>query len=33
MTRKETLKFVVQIIASIATAVLTALGATSCMGY
>ncbi len=26
MTRKETLKFVVQIIASIATAVLTALG-------
>ena len=32
MTRKETLKFVVQIIASIATAVLTALGATSCMG-
>ena len=33
MTRKETLKFVVQMIASIATAVLTALGATSCMGY
>ncbi len=33
MTKKETLKFVVQIIASIATAVLTALGATSCMGY
>ncbi len=32
MTKKETLKFVVQIIASIATAVLTALGATSCMG-
>ena len=32
MTRKETLKFLVQIIASIATAVLTALGATSCMG-
>ena len=32
MTRKETLKFVVQIIASIATAVLTALGTTSCMG-
>ena len=32
MTRKETLKFVVQIIASIATAVLTALGAVSCVG-
>ena len=32
MTKKETLKFLVQIIASIATAVLTALGATSCMG-
>jgi len=33
MTKKETFKFVVQIIASIATAVLTALGATSCMSY
>ena len=33
MTKKETFKFVVQIIASIATAVLTALGATSCMDY
>ena len=33
MTKKETFKFVVQIIASIATAILTALGATSCMGY
>ena len=32
MTKKEILKFVVQIIASIATAVLTALGTTSCMG-
>jgi len=32
MTKKETFKFVVQIIASIASAVLTALGATSCMG-
>ena len=32
MTKKETFKFVVQIIASIATAVLTALGATSCVG-
>ena len=32
MTKKETLKFLVQIIASIATAVLTALGTTSCMG-
>ncbi len=33
MTKKETFKFVVQIIASIASAILTALGATSCMGY
>ena len=33
MTKKETIKFVVQIIASIATAILTALGATSCMRY
>jgi hypothetical protein len=33
MTKKETFKFVVQIIASIATAVLTALGATSCMDF
>jgi hypothetical protein len=33
MTKKETIKFVVQIIASIATAVLTALGATSCMDF
>jgi hypothetical protein len=32
MTKKETFKWIVQIIASIATAVLTALGATSCMG-
>jgi hypothetical protein len=32
MSKKETFKFVVQIIASIATAVVTALGATSCMG-
>ncbi len=32
MTKKETWKWIVQIIASIATAVLTALGATSCMG-
>ena len=31
MTKKETFKFVVQIIASIASAILTALGATSCM--
>ena len=30
MTKKETCKFVVQIIASIATAILTALGAVSC---
>ena len=32
MTKKETFKWVVQIIASIASAILTALGATSCMG-
>ena len=32
MTKKETLKWIVQLVASIATAILTALGATSCMG-
>ncbi len=32
MTKKETFKFVVQLIASIASAILTALGTTSCMG-
>lgn len=32
MTKKETFKFIVQIIASVATAIVTALGATSCMG-
>ena len=32
MTKKETVKFVVQLIASIASAILTALGTTSCMG-
>jgi hypothetical protein len=32
MTKKETFKFIVQMIASIATAIVTALGATSCMG-
>ena len=32
MTKKETLKFIVQMIASIATALVTALGATSCVG-
>jgi hypothetical protein len=32
MTKKETLKFIVQMIASIAKAIVTALGATSCMG-
>ncbi len=31
MTKKETAKFIVQIIVSIASAILTALGATSCM--
>ena len=33
MTKKETIKWIVQLVASIATAILTALGATSCMGY
>ena len=33
MTKKETTKFIVQIIVSIASAILTALGATSCMGF
>ena len=32
MTKKETIKFIVQIIASVATAIVTALGTTSCMG-
>jgi hypothetical protein len=32
MTKKETFKWVVQIIASVATAILTALGASSCVG-
>ena len=32
MSKKETIKFVIQIIASVATAIVTALGATSCMG-
>jgi hypothetical protein len=32
MSKKATLKFFVQMIASIATAIVTALGATSCMG-
>ena len=32
MKKKETIKWIVQIIASVATAILTALGATSCMG-
>ena len=30
MTKKETAKFVIQVIVSIASAILTALGATSC---
>ena len=33
MSKKETVKFIIQMIASIATAIVTALGATSCMGY
>ena len=32
MSEKETLKFIVQMIASIATAIVTALGTTSCIG-
>jgi hypothetical protein len=32
MSKKETAKFIIQMIASIATAIVTALGATSCMG-
>ena len=32
MTKREAIKFIVQMIASIATAIVTALGATSCMG-
>ena len=32
MSKRETFKFIVQIIASVATAIVTALGATSCMG-
>ena len=32
MTKRETFKFIVQLIASIATAIVTALGATSCVG-
>ena len=32
MNKKETIKFIIQMIASIATAIVTAMGATSCMG-
>ena len=32
MSKKETIKFLVQIIASVATAIVTALGAASCVG-
>ena len=32
MTKRETFKFIIQIIASVATAIVTALGTTSCMG-
>lgn len=31
MNKKETIKFIVQLIAAIASAILTALGASSCM--
>ena len=33
MTKKETIKWIVQIIASVATAIVTALSATSRVGY
>ena len=33
MSKKETIKFVTQLIVSIASAILTALGATSCMDF
>jgi len=33
MTKKETIKFITQLIVSIASAILTALGTTSCLGY
>ena len=32
MSKKETMKCILQMIASIATAIVTALGATSCVG-
>lgn len=32
MSKKETIKFIIQMIASVATAIVTALGATSCVG-
>jgi hypothetical protein len=32
MSKKEAMKFILQMIASIATAIVTALGATSCVG-
>lgn len=32
MTKKESIKFIVQLIASIASAILTALGTVSCIG-
>ena len=33
MTKKETAKFVIQVIVSIASTILTALGTTSCIGH
>ena len=32
MSKKDTIKFIIQMIASVATAIVTALGATSCVG-
>ena len=33
MTKRAKIKFIVELIASIAASILTALGTTSCMGY
>ena len=33
MTKKQTIKFITQLLVSIASAILTALGTTSCLGY
>ena len=33
MSKKETIKWTLQILASVITAILTAMGTTSCVGY